>query len=150
MLIALLLATAVADFDPLRFFAGRTRGEGQLKVVFRARVPVTVRGAGRMDGDTLVLDQVVEEGAKPSRTRRWRLRKVAPTRYEGTLTDARGIVVAEVDGPLLRLRFTSTGGFQVRQTLTLAADGRSAANRLEARRLGVIVATLDERIARID
>jgi hypothetical protein len=150
MLIALLLAAAVPDFDPLRFFAGRTQGEGQLKIVLRARVPVSVRGMGRMEGDTLVLDQVVEEGAKPPRTRRWRLRKVAPTRYEGTLTDARGTVVAEADGPRLRLRFTSNDGFQVRQWLTLAADGRSAANRLEARRLGVTVATLDERIAKVD
>jgi hypothetical protein len=150
MLMTLLLAAAAPTFDPLRFFAGQTRGEGQLKIVFRARVPVAVRGTGRLEADgTLVLDQLVTEGNKPPRTRRWRLARVTPTHYEGTLTDARGRVVADADGPVLHLSFTTPGHFQVQQWLTLAPDGRSAANRLVARRFGVTVATLTERITRI-
>jgi hypothetical protein len=74
---------------------------------------------------------------------------VTPTHYEGTLTDARGRVVADADGPVLHLSFTTPGHFQVQQWLTLAPDGRSAANRLVARRFGVTVATLTERITRI-
>jgi len=150
MLIALLLAAATPTFDPLLFFAGQTRGEGQLKVVLRAEVPVSVRGTGRMDSDTLVLDQVVAEGTKPPRVRQWRLKKVAAGRYEGTLTDAQGPVVGEVDGSTLHLRFTSSSGFQVQQWLTLAADGRSAANHLQARRFGIVVATLNEKIDKLD
>ncbi|SFP77499.1 DUF3833 family protein [Sphingomonas rubra] len=151
MLTALLLAATAPDFDPFRFFAGQTRGEGQLKVVFRARTPIAVRGVGRVEADgTLVLDQTVREGSKPPRTRQWRLRRLSPTRYQGTLTDARGPVIGDVEGPRLHLRFTSTDGFRVQQWLTLAADGRSAANHLQAKRFGVTVATLEERITRID
>lgn len=151
MLMTLLLAAAAPAFDPLRFFAGQTRGEGQLKVVLHAHVPVAVRGTGRMEDDgTLVLDQIVTEGSKPSRTRQWRLRRVSPNHYEGMLTDARGMVVADAVGPVLHLSFTTTNKFQVQQWLTLAADGRSAANRLEARRLGIVVAVLNEKIEKID
>lgn len=134
----------------MRFFSGPTRGEGQLKVLLRAHVPVAVRGSGRMEGDTLVLDQSVTEGAKPPRTRQWRLRRIATDRYEGTLTDARGPVTGEVNGNRLHLSFTTDKGIKVQQWLTLAADGRSADNRLEARKFGLKVATLVERITRID
>jgi len=149
MLTALLLAAAI--FDPLSFFAGHTSGNGRLKVVLRRGVQVSVSGSGRIGPDgALVLDQTVLEGAKPSRTRRWHLRQTAPGRYEGTLTDARGPVVGEVHGRRLHLRFTSTSGFKVQQWLTLSADGRSADNLLKASRLGVRVATLRERIAKLD
>jgi len=149
MLTAFLLAAAT--FNPLGFFTGHTSGDGRLKVVLRRGVPVSVSGSGRVESDgTLVLDQTVLEGTKPARTRRWRLQRTAPGRYEGTLTDARGPVVGEVNGRRLYLRFTSTSGFRVRQWLTLSADGRSADNLLKASRLGVTVATLRERIRRID
>lgn len=54
-----------------------------------------------------------------------------------------------VEGRTLRLAFTSTGGFRVRQTLTLQPDGRTLANRLEARRFGVRLAVLTERIVKL-
>lgn len=151
MMIALLLAAATPTFDPMRFFAGQTRGAGKLKVVLRPHVPVSVRGNGRLEPDgTLVLDQLVVEGDKPPRTRQWRLTRVRPGRYEGTLTDARGKVVADAEGPVLHLSFTTADKFQVQQWLTLAADGRSAANHLQARRFGIVVATLDEKIDKLD
>jgi hypothetical protein len=150
MLLSLALAASVPTFDPLRFFAGETRGTAQLKVILRKARPVTVRGTGRIDRDgILTLDQIVTEGDKPPRPRHWRLRQIAPGRYSGTLTDARGPVSGMVEGPTLRLAFTSTGGFRVRQTLTLQPDGRSLANRLEARRFGVRVAVLTERIVKL-
>lgn len=150
MLITLLLAAATPTFDPMRFFNGQTRGDGQLKVVLRAHVPISVRGSGRMEGETLVLDQAVTEGTKPPRTRQWRLRRTSTDRYAGTLTDARGPVTGEVDGNRLHLSFTTDKGIKVQQWLTLAANGRSADNRLEARKFGLKVATLVERITRID
>lgn len=150
MLLSLALAASVTSFDPLRFFAGETRGVATLKVILRASRPVSVRGSGRIDHDgVLTLDQIVTEGDKPPRPRHWRLRQIAPGRYEGTLTDARGPVTGVVEGRTLRLAFTSTGGFRVRQTLTLQPDGRTLANRLEARRFGVRLAVLTERIVKL-
>ena len=138
-------------FDVIRFFTGATEGTGRLKVVLRASRGVHVTGRGRMDGDTLVLDQRVErEGVAPT-NRQWRIRQVAPGRYAGTLSDAKGPITGEVgaDGRL-HLAFTSNDGFAVQQWLTLAGDGRSAQNRLVAKRFGVTVATLDELIRKTD
>lgn len=150
MLLSLTLAVSVASLDPLRFFAGETRGTAELKVILRKARPVSVRGTGRIDRDgVLTLDQIVTEGDKPPRPRQWRLRQVAPGRFAGSLTDARGPVTGVVDGRTLRLAFTSTGGFRVRQTLTLQPDGRTLANRLEARRFGIRVAVLTERIVKL-
>jgi hypothetical protein len=151
MLLAVMLAASAPAFDPLRFFAGRTRGAAELKVILRARKPVSVRGTGTLQPDgSLVLDQVVTEGDKPPRDRRWHLRRVAPGRYAGTLTDARGPVEGVVTGNRMQLRFVSNDGFRIRQSLTLAPDGRSVANRLVAKRFGITVAVLTERIARLD
>lgn len=150
MLIALSLAAAATPaFDPLRFFTGPTRGTGELKVIFRKRVPIHVRGSGRITPDgTLILDQNVVEGQKPPRDRQWRLRQVAPGRYSGTLTDARGPVIGDIEGGRLNLRFTTKDGFGIRQTLTPDATGRVLDNRLTVHRFGITVATLRERIVR--
>jgi hypothetical protein len=151
MLLAVMLAASAPDFDPLRFFAGQTRGEAQLKVVLRARTPVSVRGTGALQPDgSLLLDQTVTEGDKPPRERHWRLRRVAPGRYTGTLTDARGPVQGIVTGNRMQLRFVSNDGFRIRQSLTLAPDGHSVANRLVAKRFGIAVAVLTERITKLD
>lgn len=152
MLIALLLAvTAAPSFEPLRFFAGRTAGNGQLKVIFRRRIPVSVVGSGKIEADgSLTLDQVIAEGVKPPRVRRWRLRQLGPHRYAGSLTDARGPVVATTNGRRLHIRFNTPSNFNVEQWLTLAPDGRSADNLLVARRFGVPVARLRERISKVD
>ncbi|MFK3890279.1 DUF3833 family protein [Sphingomonas sp. NPDC079357] len=153
MLISLALAAAPVEpaFDPLRFFTGQTRGTARLKVILRKAKPVTVRGTGKMRADgTLVLDQMVTDGGGPPRARRWLLRETTSGHYAGTLSDARGPVIGEVSGTTLRLSFTSDGGFRIRQTLTLQPDGRTLANRLEARRFGIRVAVLTERIVKVD
>jgi hypothetical protein len=151
MLAALLLTAAVANFDVYRFFAGETAGVGELKVVLRSREPVRVKGIGRIDPDgTLILDQEIAQGTRPLRTRQWRLRRVGPGRYQGSLSDARGMVDGAVDGPRLHLRFSTKDGFDVEQWLTIADDGRSAANTLKARRFGITVATLTEKITKLN
>lgn len=151
-LIPVLLAAAPEPprFDAIAFFSGRTEGTGRIKIVLRRADPIRVEGRGRMDGDTLVLDQAVTVGSKPPKPRRWRIRRVAPGRYTGTLTDAKGVVTGEATGDRLHLSFTTTGGFRVDQWLVLAPDGRSAQNRLTARRFGFTVATLDETIRKLD
>lgn len=139
-----------AGFDPIRFFEGRTRGHGSLKIILRARQTVAVEGVGRVDPDgTLVLTQTVTQGGQPARTRAWRLRQVSPGHYAGTLTDAVGPVTATSAGRVLTLRFPSKG-VAVEQVLTLSDDGRSARNILTARKLGIRVARLDETIVKLD
>ena len=158
MLAALLLAAAAPAaspasprFDPLRFFAGATEGWGRLKIVFRRTRAVQVRGTGRIEQDgTLVLDQRVEEEGKPPATRRWRIRAVAPGRYAGTLSDATGPVTGEAEGDRLHLSYPARNGVRIDQRLVLSPDGRSARNRLTARKLGMVVARLDETIRRTD
>ena len=100
---------------------------------------------GAVKGE-LVLDQVVTEGDKPLRQRQWRLTEVAPGRYEGTLSEAIGPVEARAEGNRLVITFTIKGGFAVRQELTLAPDGRSAANVLKVKKLGMTLAVLSEDI----
>lgn len=143
-------SATVRHFDPIRFFEGRTRGVGVLKVALHGRQPTAVAGRGRVEADgTLVLSQDVTQGSEPTRTREWRLREVSPDHYAGTLTDATGPVSGETAGGTLTLRFPSKGT-AVEQVLTLSADGRSAQNVLTARKLGVRVARLDETITRLD
>lgn len=147
-------ATAPATaprFDPLRFFAGRTAGEGSFKVILRSTRSISVRGNGHVEPDgTLVLDQQVAEQGKPERQRQWRIRAVSPGRYTGTLSDATGAVTGTAEGDTLRLAFPAKDGFQVEQVLTLSPDGRSADNLLVARRFGIAVARLRETIRRLD
>lgn len=158
MLSAFLLAAATAPqaapsapaprFDPLVFFDGLSRGEGRLKVAMRRAKLVDVRSEGHREGDTLVLEQRVTEGGERPRTRTWQIRQVAPGRYAGTLSDADGPVSGESKGNRLHLSFSMKGGLKADQWLTLAPDGRSAHNIMKVRKLGVVVATLDETIRR--
>lgn len=133
-------------FDALRFFEGRTRGSGELSIVLRQPRPLTVAGEGRLRPDgVLVLVQRVEQAGAAPRTRRWEIRRVAPGRYAGTLSDATGPVQGESSGNRLHLAYRSKQG-RVEQWLTLSPDGRTAENRLTVKRLGVVIARVDETI----
>ncbi|WP_375396031.1 DUF3833 family protein [uncultured Sphingomonas sp.] len=137
-------------FDPARFFAGRTHGTGSLNVVASKPKPVGVEGRGRVGGDgTLTLDQTVREGTKSPATRQWTFRPLGGGRYAGTLSDAAGPVAGEVTGNRLHLHFRMHGGIVADQLIDLAPDGRSAHNRMSFRKLGVVVARLDETITRL-
>ncbi len=156
LIVLALFATAASakppppEFDAIRFFEGGTRGDGLFKVILRGSHRVTVQGRGRIEGDTLILDQIVTREGTAPKSRQWRIRATAPGRYTGTLTDAKGPITGETTGDRLHLRYTSTGGFAVEQWLTLSPDGRSAQNRLTAKRFGVTVASLDETIVKTD
>ena len=144
-------AAAPAPFDPAVFFNGRTQGAGKLKIILRRSVDVRVEGSGHVERDgTLVLAQVVHEGDKPARTRRWRIRETSPGHYAGTLSDAQGPVTGEVTANRLHLAFTSLDGYANEQWITFAADGRSAHNVLKVHKLGMTVAELDETIRKLD
>lgn len=140
-------AQSAPHFDPMAFFAGRTEGTGRLKVLFSRGKPVRVDGRGVVEGDgTLVLDQQVSADGGPARPRQWRIRRIAPDTYAGTLTDAVGPVRMRVSGTVLRIAYHGKGGLAVRQRIMLEPGAEVAHNVLKVRKLGIVVATLRETI----
>jgi hypothetical protein len=151
--IALLLAAAPADaaFNPVEFFRGRTHGEGTLKIILQASKHITVDSVGRTEKDgALLLEQVVHEPGKPARIRHWRLRQVAPDRFEGTLTDASGPVRVTVeDNDAIRIRYTAKDHLEFDQLLT-AVSATEVRNRTRVKRFGIVVAHFTESIRKLD
>ena len=146
-----LAATAPAQqgkpFDPVDFFTGTTRGEGVLKELLGKEKRTQTLSVGHVDKDGwLVLDQKVAVQGDPLRQRRWRLRQVAPGKYSGTLSDAKGPVVVEVTGRTMQVHYVMKGGIKVDQVLTPLSGGKALDNRSTFRKFGMKVATLTERI----
>ncbi len=138
-------------FRPEAFFLGRTEGTGILKIMFRRHRVVHVHGDGRIDpSGALILDQDVEDAGKPVQHRRWKMQSLGGGSYAATLSDATGPVVGTVERDTLRLVFREKGGFRIKQSLVLLSDGKGARNRLTIRKMGIVVATLNETIRRID
>jgi hypothetical protein len=133
-----------------RFFVGRTEGSGTVHVIMSGRHAVRDRATGRMQGNTLVLDQVVEEEGKPARRRVWRLTRAGGNAVTGTISDARGPVTGTVSGNTLHLRYRMNDGPSVEQSITLQPGGRTATNRMTFRRFGLNVATVETTLRRID
>ena len=138
------------SLDPMAFFAGRSRGEGELAKLFSRPVKVTVDSFGRVQGDTLILDQTIQEGRSAPSVRRWTMKPVAPNRYSGSLTDATGPVNVIVSGSRADIRYTAKAGFEIEQQLVLQNDGKTILNRLTAHKFGVRVATLNETIRKLN
>ena len=147
---AILSAGSGAAFDPIAFFIGRTHGEGELDKLLGGPVKVIVDSVGRRQGDTLTLVQTIREGDKPARVRRWMMKRVAADRYTGILTDAEGPVHVTVAGRHANIRYRMEGGLRVEQQLTLQSDGRTLLNRLQVKKFGLQVATLEETIRKLD
>lgn len=155
LLLPLALITSSAApaprFDPLDFFAGRTEGVGRMKIALGPTREVRVHGRGLIQPDgTIVLDQDVDRENKPPEHRSWRIRETAPGVYAGSLSDAGGPIVGETVDGRLHLSYRSKSGYAVDQWMTLSPDGRSAVNRLTARKMGVVVAHLDETIRKVE
>lgn len=150
-LIGFLLLLQAAPGSALeRFFVGRTEGSGTVHVIMSGRHAVRDRATGRMQGNTLVLDQVVEEEGKPARRRVWRLTRAGGNAVTGTISDARGPVTGTVSGNTLNLRYRMNDGPSVEQSITLQPGGRTATNRMTFRRFGLNVATVETTLRRID
>ena len=144
------LAAPAPLLAPQTFFAGRTVGEGTLRVLLSPSRPVHVAGDGRVGPDrTLVLTQRVGEGSKPARDRTWHLRPLGSGHFAVALSDATGPVAADVVGNRLHLRFHAKGGLVVEQWIYLQPDGDTALNRMVVRKFGLPVASLRETIRRL-
>lgn len=133
-----------------RFFIGRFEGTGSVHIILSGRSAVRDVGRGRMEGGALVIDQIVHQEGSAPRRRHWRLTRVGPNRFTGTITDVRGEVRGEINGNVLQLSYRSTHGPWVEQRITLHPDGRTAHNRMTFRRFGIQVATVEETIRRLD
>jgi Protein of unknown function (DUF3833) len=148
-LLAYLLLVQTPGAGMEQFFVGRTQGAGTAHVIMSGSHGVSDRGRGWMEGTTLVLQQVVQEQGKPARSRTWRLTR-AGNRISGSISDARGPVQGEVNGNVVRLRYSSAEGPSVEQWITFNAGGRTASNRMVFRRFGVEVGRLEGTIRRVD
>lgn len=93
-----------------------------------------------------MLDQKVMVEGDPTRQRQWRLKQIAPGKYNGTLSDAKGPVEAEVAGNTVRIRYKMKGGIKVEQLLAALPGGRALNNSSTFHKWGMKVATLAERI----
>ena len=140
------LPAGPAPIDPIAFFTGETHGTGSLNPIVGKATNVTVASTGTPTASGLRLVQRITEGAKPERTRIWVIAPAGPGRFTGTLTDAAGPVTMTVAGPRAFVAYATPSGLRIRQQLALQSDGRTILNHLEAFKLGVRVASLDETI----
>ncbi|WP_010216429.1 DUF3833 family protein [Sphingomonas sp. PAMC 26621] len=139
----------VPVFDPVAFFAGHTEGKGRLSVILRRHTPTLVEGYGVAPGAGQIdLEQDVRVGVGKPTHRTWHLRRIAPDRYAGTLSDAVGPVTGEVTGNRLHLQFAMKHGLHAQQWLDLQPGGQTARNRMVVTKFGVPVASVDETIVR--
>jgi hypothetical protein len=143
-------AAEQASLDPIAFFTGHSHGTGTLKVVLSGSVPIAVESVGLPEPGGLLLRQTIHEGDKPPRVREWRIRRLAPNRYTGTLTEAEGLVALTTRGPRALIRYRMKDGLAVEQQLALQADERTILNDLRVSKWGVRVARLRETIRKAD
>lgn len=143
-------STAQAAFNPVDFFRGQTHGDGTLKVIFQSPKRIQVDNVGRPDKDGwLLLEQVIHEPGKPTRTRYWHLRETAPNRFEGTLTDAASPVRVNVTKSGVRIQYTGQNHLNFDQLLTPINDSK-VRDEIHVRRFGITVAHFDETISKLD
>ena len=143
-------ASAQATFNPIDFFRGRTHGDGTLKIIFQSPQHIQVDNLGTAEKDgTLLLQQVIHQPGKPTRTRYWRMRQTGPQTFEGTLTDAASAVRVEVAKAGIRIRYTGKDHLNFDQLLT-PVGASEVHNHMRVRRFGIIVAHFDEVIRKVD
>lgn len=144
------LAAPGPRFVPEVFFAGRTVGEGLLRVDLSHSKRVHVEGRGQIGPDgAFTLVQRVEQQGSPARTRSWRLQSQRDGRFDADLNDAVGPVDVDVEGNLLHVHFVMKGGLGVEQWIYLQPGGQTALNRMVVRKFGIPVAVLRETIRKI-
>jgi len=136
-------------FDPLDFFSGETRGEGNLKILMKPTASIRVETRGIPDGKGgAALDQKVYEAGKPVRIRRWALYPTSKSTLAGTVTDA-GPISGDLSGNRLHLKYMMKGGLAAEQYLYLQPDRRTVLNRMTVRRWGIVVARINETIRKL-
>ena len=153
LVIGLLLAlpASAAMESPLVFFEGKTESVGTVKLAMKKPFKSRSIGRGQIKSDgSLDLVQRVEDEGQPPRERRWRMRRVGPGKFTGTMSEAKGpVTVEEVDGKY-RFRFRMDGSVAVEQWLIPAADGKSARSKVTIKKFGLRVGSSDAVIRKLD
>lgn len=91
-------------FVPEQYFLGKTRAWGIFQDRFgKVRRQMVVDIDGRVEGETLILDESFRYSDGETEQRTWRLTKVAPDRYEGTANGVVGTAVARTAGQAMNL-----------------------------------------------
>lgn len=136
--------------DPLRFFEGRTESVGVMKMIMKKPFRVRSLGLGKIAADgTLHLVQQVRDEGEPPKERVWKIRQVAPGKFMGTMSEAKGPVTIEQVGDGYRFRFKIKGNLSVEQWLIPDNDGKSGTSKLTIRKYGMKVASSDGTIRKL-
>ena len=143
-------AEAAPLADPLRFFEGRTESVGVMKMVMKKPYRVRSISQGKINGDgSLHLVQQVRDEGQPPKQRVWRIRKVGPGKFSGTMNEAKGPVTIEQVGDGYRFRFKMAGNLSVEQWLIPEPDGKSGSSKLTVRKYGMKVASSEATIRKV-
>ena len=138
---------APIEWTPQTLFAGRSEGNGSLKILLGKPRLFHVESHGQMQTDgSFRLDQTVTLEGKPAKDRTWILRTVSPGVYAGTLSDAAGEVTGRAKGNRLILRYRINSLLSMQQTLELISDGRTIDNAGKITFLGIPIGRLSETI----
>ena len=126
--------------DPLRFFEGRTESISTVKVITKKpyRSRTIGRGEIKSDGALRLVQRVEDEGREPY-DRRWQIRQIAPGRFSGIMSEAKGPVTVQEIGGRYRFRFKMKGNLSIEQWLTPHPGGRTASSKVTIRKLGMTV-----------
>lgn len=125
--------------DPMRFFEGRTEAISTVKLIMKKPYQSKTIGEGEIKDGVLHLVQRVYEDGKPPIERRWRMRQVAPGRFSGTMSEAKGPVTADEVNGRYRFRIKLKGNVSVEQWLTPMPGGKAAQSKLTIRKFGMVV-----------
>ena len=135
--------------DPMRFFEGRTESLSTIKVMTRKPYRSRTIGSGEISDGVLRLVQRVHEDGKAPYDRHWRMRQVAPGRFSGTMSEAKGPVTAEEFNGRYRFRFKMKGNVAIEQWLTPMPGGKAAESKVTIRKFGMTVGRSDGTIRKI-
>lgn len=149
--IAAAAPAAPRTIDITVFFTGNTHAENVLKVALKKPVPLIVDSVGgKGDRGDFVLIDTVHEGDKPVRQRKWIMHPTGPNRYGGSLTDATGPVDVMITGAGATIRYMMKGGLKIEQVIEVQDGGRTATNRVVAKKFGLTFAHVDGTIRKLD
>ncbi len=132
-------------------FAGRSEGNGTLRLLLGRPRPFHVESYGFARGDgAFQLDQTVAIQGRPPLNRTWVMTPAGPGQFTATLTDAAGLVTGHAEGNRRFLRYRYKGPLVVHQTLETMPDGRTIDNVGRITLLGIPVGSLRETIVHKD
>lgn len=154
LLISFALSSAAASDaktdEPLRFFEGRTEMVSLVKVATKKPYRSRTLGRGNISSDgTLTLVQQVMEDGKPAKQRLWRMRRIGPGQFSGTMSQAVGPVRVQASGGKFLFKFRMKGNLAVEQWITPLPGGKVARSTITVRKLGMRVASSEGMIRKL-